>query len=473
MRNPAPSTETTSPLPLPSARGLRALRLAPALRMPAAPRSRTGRTSAARTSLDTVVGEFFPRRAALAIQEEFLVPFGIALGAAASQAGLLASVPRLLAALAQLLTPHLQHLRGTRRVVVGSAVVGGAAFVGAASVLALPEGARVWALMLWSALVLVALELPNPLWGGWMGTVVPRGRRGRYMALRTSVGMPAAIGVFMLGGLFLDTFTGAVGVVAFAGLLSVGAGLQFASAWLLRRLYEPRPEPRDCSHEMAVSLRGLYTSKVGRFAAASGVLMVGSFVAAPYIAVFQLRDLGFSYLAYAFTTVVFTLSSAVALRFWGRFADKHGDAAAIKFSTLGIIAVPLMWTLVREPWQAIPAQVISGIGWAGFNLAAMSLLAREGGRERRMGNVAVYNALSGVGAFVGAGLGGLLLPLVSPLVTLPLVGLFYVSTGLRASAVGLVWLSLRTTQPVQTSPVVTLAPAPASDPAPVAVPEAA
>ncbi len=471
MRNHAAPTESATPLPLPSARGLRALRLAPTLRMPAAPRSRTGRTSAARVSLDTVVGEFFPRRAALAIQEEFLVPFGIALGAAAGQAGLLAAVPRLLAALAQLATPHLQHLRGTRRVVVGSAVVGGAAFLGAASVLALPEGARVWMLMLWSALVLVALELPNPLWGGWMGTVVPRGRRGRYMALRTSVGMPAAIGVFLLGGLFLDTLSGAVGLMAFAALLSVGAGLQFASAWLLRRLYEPRPEPRDCSHEMAVSLRELRTSRVGRFAASSGVLMVGSFVAAPYIAVFQLRDLGFSYLAYAFTTVVFTLSSAVALRFWGRFADKHGDGAAIRFSTLGIILVPLLWTLVREPWHAIPAQVISGIGWAGFNLAAMSLLAREGGRERRMGNVAVYNALSGVGAFAGASLGALLLPVVSPLVTMPLVGLFYVSTGLRASAVGLVWISLRTPRPMQAASVVLLAPTPAPDPA--VVPEAA
>jgi hypothetical protein len=76
-----------------------------------------------------------------------------------------------------------------------------------------------------------------------------------------------------------------------------------------------------------------------------------------------------------------------------------------------------------------------------------------------------------VGAFAGAGLGALLLPVVSPLVTMPLVGLFYVSTGLRASAVGLVWFSLRTPRPVQAAPVVLLAPTPTPDPA--AVPEAA
>jgi MFS family permease len=466
-----PGSPATAHRPLPAPRSLRALRLGATLRMPSAPRSRTGRTSPARISLGTVVGEFFPRRAALAIQEEFLVPFGIALGAGAGQAGLLASAPRLLAALAQLGAPHLEHLRGTRRVLVGSALVGAIAFLGAASVLALPAGMRVWALMGWSALVLVALELPNPTWGSWMGTVVPRPRRGRYLALRTGVGMPAAIGVFLAGGLLLDVLSGPVGLAAFTCLLSVGAALQFTSAWLLRRLYEPRPHPRDCSHEMAVGLRGLRSSRVGRFSIASGLLVAGSFVAGPYIAVFQLRELGFSYLDYAFTTVVFTLSSAVALRWWGRFADRRGDAAAVRFSTLGIITAPLLWALVHEPWQAVPAQVISGVAWAGFNLCALSLLSREGGRERRAGNVAVYNALSGVGAFAGAGLSGLLLPLMGPLAGSGLVGLFYLSTLLRAGAVGLVWLSLSTPLPSEAPPEVTLTPA--VGPSPVVVPEAA
>src|SRR5690606_18403367 len=118
------------------------------------------------------------------------------------------TLPRLAAALVQLVTPALLSRFGGRQVITGSSALGAFCFLGAASVVLTPADLRVWALLFWSMMSMLFLELPQPAWGAWVSTLVPEGQRGRYLALRIGVGIPAALGVFLAGGLFLDASGG-------------------------------------------------------------------------------------------------------------------------------------------------------------------------------------------------------------------------------------------------------------------------
>lgn len=375
--------------------------------------------------------EHLPFRATLLIAEEFILPFGLALQATAAQAGVLSGLPRLASAFGQLATARLLRLAGgTRPVFVGAALAGAVAFAVIAAIPALPAGVRVPALMAMAVVAHLLVELANPAWGVWVGGAVPLRHRGRFLALRVGVGSIATIVVFLAAGWYLDS-AGERIVAAFVALFACAAAMRVMSALLLRGLAEP---PRAVAIRLApsaASLRALPRSDLGRFLLLSGVLHWGVFIAAPYISVYELRDLGFSYLAYASLIVLFTVAQLASMRTWGPLADRRGNVIGIRVSIFFIVAIPVLWAPVQAPSHAVLAQLASGVGWGGMTLCGLNFVYETSSPEERATNVALYNALNGAGMFLGALSGGLLLGFVPLLAGSPLPALFLVSGAIR------------------------------------------
>ncbi|MEX2598737.1 MAG: MFS transporter, partial [Dehalococcoidia bacterium] len=391
-------------------------------------------------SLHAAVVEHAPYRASLAMQEEFVIPFGLALQATASQIGVLSTLPRLVAALGQLVTPLLLSQFGGRRVLVASALLGAVSFMGSASVVLVPEAARVWMLLLWSMLSMFFLELPHPAWGAWVSTLVPEARRGRYLAMRIGVGMPAAIGVFIVGGLFLDASSGGA-LFAFAALFMAGAALRVVSALMLRRLHEPtRGRTLVRPSKLRERVRELPGTTLGKFMLLSFLLHLGTWVASPYIGIHQLEELEFSYLSYMALVALYMLVIVAGMRFWGPFADRFGNLAGIRIAAAGIIFVPLLWIPVQAPWHAVPAQMLGGLVWGCMMLCGLNYVYQASTRENRAANVAIYNSLNGLGIFIGATLGGMLQPYLAALGGASVFTmLLLVSASVRLVAVAGIW----------------------------------
>ena len=119
------------------------------------------------------------------VGETYLVPFALALGIAAGQASLLATLPVLAGSLLQLVAPAgVRWLGSYRRWVVGCAALQalcfvplfGAALAGTASPAARCSrvGAAYWGFGM----------ATGPAWNAWVGTIVPARLRARFFARR-------------------------------------------------------------------------------------------------------------------------------------------------------------------------------------------------------------------------------------------------------------------------------------------------
>jgi MFS family permease len=87
----------------------------------------------------------------------------------------------------------------------------------------------------------------------------------------------------------------------------------------------------------------------------------------------------------------------------------YGNREMLKFGSILVSLIPILWILSKNPIYLIfIPQLVSGIGWAAFNLAASNFIYDSVTPQRRGICVAYYNLLNGLGVFMGAALGGFL-----------------------------------------------------------------
>ena len=70
--------------------------------------------------------------------------------------------------------------------------------------------------------------------------------------------------------------------------------------------------------------------------------------------------------------------------------------------------MPILWIFSHNFWWLIFIQVLSGLTWAGFNLAAGNFVYDTVTPQRRSLCVAYQNVINGLAVFSGATIGGLL-----------------------------------------------------------------
>jgi len=103
---------------------------------------------------------------------------------------------------------------------------------------------------------------------------------------------------------------------------------------------------------------------------------------------------------------------------WGKFADKYGNFRVMKLCAYFIPLVPLFWflsyfligkfSLIYVVLFLVIGECISGIIWAGFNLAAGNYIYDAVTSDRMAICVAYYSVINGFGVFLGATLGGVI-----------------------------------------------------------------
>jgi len=72
--------------------------------------------------------------------------------------------------------------------------------------------------------------------------------------------------------------------------------------------------------------------------------------------------------------------------------------------------IPILWVLFPFPiYLILIPPLISGISWAGFNLAAGNFIYDNVHQQKRGLAISYYNMLIGIGVFFGAGLGAILI----------------------------------------------------------------
>jgi MFS family permease len=377
--------------------------------------------------------------------ETYVSAFALFLRASTVQIGWLASIPPLLASIAQLLSAWLGRNPGRRQTIIlaGSALQG----VAWIPLLILPLVFTEWSLPLLIVCALICqsgAHLAAPQWSSLMGDLVPTRRRGRFFGVRTRLMTALTFFSLLAGGIILDVASRLEQtVIGFVLLFGIASLARFVSVYHLSKMSDP-----PVSHAVNLDLRftqgwmhRLSNSNAVRFSAFFALVQFAVAVSSPFFTVFMLRDLHFTYLEFTINTAMAILVQFLTMAQWGRIGDVFGNRRILAVAGVVICILPSLWLVSQNFWYLLAIQAVSGFAWAGFSLAASNFVYDLIGPQHRATYLSVHNVLAGIGVFCGASLGGYLGSVIPVEIELfgtvyswlsPLCGLFVVSSLLRA-----------------------------------------
>lgn len=312
--------------------------------------------------------------------DHFFNAFAIHLHANAVQMGWLTAFPQLIGAWMQLLSVWVGAHFSRRHLVVGAAATQALTVLLMALLAAVSTSQGITLLIMLAVIYHATMNLIQPHWRAWMGSVVPQRRRGTFFAARTRLTMMSSLVLFVGGGALLSYIDHwAMAWLGFTLLFSIAAIGRMISCRLLWQMHDPDPHSnsqafqsfRHTLRQFRASLHHRTFRHYSFFVAGmQGVVAIS----APFFAVYMLRDLQLTYLQFSLTIVASIATQFVTLRFWGRFCDRFGNRLVMVSTSYMIPILPALWLFSADFYYLIGVQIVSGIAWSGFSLSTANYL---------------------------------------------------------------------------------------------------
>jgi MFS family permease len=345
------------------------------------------------------------------IGETYFPAFVLALGLGQLASGLVASLPILLGAILQLVSPYcVSKLGSSRRWVLACVLLQAASFIpliGAAVVGEMSVIGVFAAVSLYWAAGLGA----GPAWNTWMETVVPFRVRAPFFAMRTRLGQAGVLVGFLAGGAALQYGKRTdLLLPAFAAIFTVATACRFLSAKYLSRQTEPVPTHDGQRHvSLGELLNRIRQGKSERVLVYFLAVQVAVQISGPYFAPFMLGQMKISYLDYVGLLATSFVAKIIALPACGRFAARFGTRKLLWLGGIGIMPVAGLWLYAQSYWELTALQFLAGAVWAAYELAMFLMFFETVRREERTSIMTVFNLGNAVALVIGALIGGAVL----------------------------------------------------------------
>lgn len=336
--------------------------------------------------------------------ETYFPAFALTVGLGELMAGFVASLPLVAGGLMQMISPWaIRRIGSHKRWVLCCSTVQLLVF--------LPLMLAAWWGHVPGAVLLALVALywaaglsTGPAWNTWIGTLVPRGVRARFFALRTRLAQAAVLCGFLLGGITLHAAAATPHLLAAFALLFTLAGLcRLVSVLMLARQTEPTP----VAHRMQLlpwrQLRQrLGTCSGGQLLVYLAVVQAAVQMSGPFVAPFLLKQLQFSYGAYVALISTAYLAKVLALPVWGGLARGLSAHRLLWIGGLGIIPTSAAWIVSQHLVWLLALQVVSGVVWGAYELAFFLLFFESIAEDERTSLLTFYNLLNSVAWVTGA-----------------------------------------------------------------------
>jgi len=144
------------------------------------------------------------------------------------------------------------------------------------------------------------------------------------------------------------------------------------------------------------------------FCGASALLSFSLNISAPFFNVYLVESLGAAADFVGVSSIISSLAALPGQRLFGALLDRWGPRRVRLMTNMIVPFLPWTWLLARAPWHILPAQLIGGFLWAGYNLANFNLLLSLSTEEQRPRYTAVHQIALTLATAGGAALGGLI-----------------------------------------------------------------
>lgn len=370
-----------------------------------------------------------------AFGESYISPFAIAVNSSNSQIAMLTSIPGLLGPLSQVFGSKLIEKYSRKKIVIQSLLlqilmwipIMALAFLFWKGILT--NIIPVMLIVFYSAYAFFA-NIAGPAWFSWMGDIVKEEERGRYFSNRNKICGAVSVICALIAAFALDFFKrNSFLLLGFVIFFAVAMFARTISRELFKKQYEPKFELKKGYYfTIWQFIKRMPSGNFGKFTLFRSLLSFVTAIAGPFFAVYMLRNLNFSYVDFMIVTISSAIFSLIAMPLWGKFSDKFGNYETIKLTSVFVISIPLLWMVHSSPYYlALVPELISGVGWAGFNLATGNYIYDCVTPQKRGIVISYYNLLNGIGVFLGATFGAFLSTTISTNLIDPLLIIFLVS----------------------------------------------
>jgi MFS family permease len=369
-----------------------------------------------RRDLRAIYGDGLGFSVMVGMGETYVPALALALGMGEVAAGWIVAAPLLMGAVLQLVSPTaVRRLRSHQEWVVLCAG-GQAACCLAYAGLALAGEVPAAVVFLVATLYWGMGMAGGPAWNTWVGTIIPRQIRSRYLARRGRGCQAAVLVGLVLGGSALQVGSdGRYLLYVFAAMFLVSAISRGVSTWCLIRQSEPQPLPADHRPVPPRELiRRARHGADGRLLLFMLAMQAAVQITGPFFTPYMLGELQFSYAKYLLLIATAYVAKMAAFPFLGSIAKRHGSAWLLYASAAGIVPLSALWIVSTNLSYLLVIQVFGGAIWAGYELATLLLLFERIDETERTSVLTVFNLANATALVGGALLGGTLLKVLGP-----------------------------------------------------------
>jgi MFS family permease len=347
--------------------------------------------------------------------EAYVVPFALSLNASNVQIGFLSSFVALFGAIFQVFGSQMIYTRSRKKIISLFVFLQASLWLAilGLGILAIYGYVSIYAPVLLIFLYVIYSifgNLSSPSWFSMMGDLVDERKRGKYFSRRNSIAGAVAMFVTFFAAVLLD-YTKEVGFLlwGFVILFGVAAMGRFFAAYLFTKHYEPESKAKKESYfSFFRFIKKAPSNNFGRFVIYIALISMANAFAAPSFAVYMLNDLSYSYITFTLVNLSGSLFTILSIPYWGRISDIRGNKFILTIGAIMIVFSPILWVFFKSPVYLIfTAQLVSGLGWAAFNLGASNFIYDAVTPQRRAICVAYYALITNFGVFIGAMIGGL------------------------------------------------------------------
>ncbi len=348
------------------------------------------------------------------ITETYMTPFALVLGGNSMHIGFLNSFSGLLFPLSQLYGSKMMDKWERKKLMIFSASWQALVLLPILilSILAI-YNIGAWFpnfLIIFYSLYIVFGALAGLTWFSLMGDVVPPEKRGRYFGKRNAILGGIGILVTLLGAFLLDFFkTEGKVLIGFSILFFIAIIARWVSVFILKKHRDADRKKKKRHKGILNFFKSMHKTNYGKFVIYVTFLNFSAMIASPFFSVYMLQELKLSYTWFTIINLSQAVSIMIFMLVWGKFADKYGNKKTLMIGSILIPLLPLLWIFNQNPFYLLIPMFLGGVGWAAFNLASINFIYDSVESDKRAAYLAYMNLIAGVGVFLGAGIGGVII----------------------------------------------------------------
>ena len=370
--------------------------------------------------------------------ETYISAFGLNQGMSQVMAGWLSTLPMVMGALIQMITPWgVATLGSVRRWVVGATALQASSFL-PLLYFSIEKVESHWILFLIVGVYWGAGYAATPSWNFWMRHLVPTQESEHFFSWRTrltQLGQFLGVvggGVALHNSIHIGPFTSVFSLLfllAFTSRASSSLIMSFqddptltparsSPLAALKELFSRSNSDSDSSSGSGFAL-GSPLGPVRTSGSGSGLNQHRSLlgflfcfyffvtVTSPFVAPFFLKQVGMNYGQYMASVGLFLLAKMALLPFARSWIERWGLQRCFLVSAAGLAPLPGLFLLFHDFWTIQIVQILSGMCWGVFDLCLALIFFGRIDQNHKVQVLTLYNLLHASAVFLGSVAGGL------------------------------------------------------------------